>query len=383
MKRYLVAALLVFASSAQAADLNKMIGVRLKDIVNYVDDAGIPGLGGKLAEKLDEAGARLSGSSVSRNSGTYLQSAPNVSGSSASLDLATVLTTNRGAMIVKYTADIYGGGSSVSTRNVRIISGSQLRLSIKVGLVERKVIMTDSANGVKIVVPNGVGSFDRGVLNPGITTLLTPRFKDAKLTADATISKRSKPRYFANKPFIRIVDGHTGEYTAIGFHTEINDSFYRGFDSHGCMRLRDNDLYMLHDLLKYGQSVIPIQVAYRVADPADHPAPKVNKVIKVVLNIGTEENPKMKLDVDDLVQTVYKEVQAPVDELKDEAGDHYKELYQYEAMATYNKQRQEQKAQCDAMLANGSLKQSQYDSCVKQGARKLTVKQKLYRWWVH
>ena len=66
MKRYFVAALLVFTSSAQAADLNKMIGVRLKDIVNYVSDNGIPGLS-NAGSKLDETGARLSGTSVSRN----------------------------------------------------------------------------------------------------------------------------------------------------------------------------------------------------------------------------------------------------------------------------------------------------------------------------
>lgn len=383
MKRYLVAALLVLSSSAHAADLNKMIGVRLKDIMNYVKDNGIPGLNSKVVANLDETGARLSGTSVSRNSGTYLQAAPQVSGSSATLELATVLTGRSGSVIVKYTADIYGNGSSINTRNARIITGSQMKFNMLVGLVDRKVIMNDSVNGLKLVFPNGVGSFDRGVLNPGVTTLLTPRFESAKLTADATISQRAKPRYFANKPFIRIVDGHTNEYTAIGFHTEINDSFYRGFDSHGCMRLRDNDLYMLHDLVKYGQTTIPIKVAYRVNDPADHPAPKVNKVIKEVLNAGTKEDPQMKLDVDDLVQTVYREIQAPVDELKDEAGDHYKEMYQYEAMETYAKQRAEQKEKCDAMLANGSLKQSQYESCTKQGARKLTTKQKLYRWWVH
>lgn len=292
-----------------------------------------------------------------------------------------------GIGVVSFT---YSGGS-LSVTGHRSIPKESLNLQGQVSLVDRKVLFTDANNDFKMIFPVGVGSFDEGVLNPGVVTLLTPRFKSAVLTKDSTISSRSKPRYFNDKPFIRLIDGETRETTAIGFHTEINENFYRGFDSHGCMRLRDNDLYLLHDLVKFVQTEIPITVSYRIIDELDHPAPKVNRVYKTVRNGGTAENPKMVLDRDNLVQVVYREKEAPHTLLIDEEDDHYKNKYQYEALDTYQKQRAEHRKMCAEKFAPQpgdsdevlSDKQKEIEECQKEGARRLSIKDKIYRWWVH
>jgi hypothetical protein len=338
------AAALAASSTAKIEDVT--IGVRLNDLWAFSKSAGIPGLD-HIIVALEKSKHQFgsSGSKVRTYHGAILQEMPEIRGKSAQLKVLTITTSEKGRVTLnKVTVQASNNGQTVQV--VAMTPVSSTNFVAEVGLVDRKAVFTDTSNNLRITVPIGVGSFDEGVLNPGKVSLLTPRFKKAALTAGATITKRDKPNYFGGKPFIRIVDGANEEFTAIGFHTEINENFYRGFDSHGCMRMRDIDLFMIHDLVKLSQSRIDLTMSYKTETLADHPSPKADRRYKAVLNVGTKENPQMIIDRDYLVQTTSIRGKPPVDLLLDSADDHLYNTYQYEGMATYRKQRAAQAQLC-------------------------------------
>lgn len=270
-----------------------------------------------------------------------------------------------------------------SVLQITQIPTEQIKMSSELDLIERKYILRDSQSGLTIVLPVGVGAFDEGVLNFGNTSLLTPRFKSASLKDSATITRREKPRYFANKPFVRIVDGASNEGTAIGFHTEVNDSFVRGFDSRGCLRMRDSDLYFLHDIVKYSLKTIPMTSSYRTNSSEDHPYPKRNSGFKTVLNAGTQAEPKMVLDRDNLVRTTYKNSPPPVEALMDSDQDHFEDLFEYSGVKSYERQRQIQAEKCRAedqvrrqnSLSSTQNRISEINQALSAPAPKVTVYQ--------
>lgn len=268
-----------------------------------------------------------------------------------------------------------------------VINLKDMSFKLNVGLVDRKVIVEDVENGIKMVFPNGVGGFDEGVLNEGKVSLLTPRFHNGFLDPRAVISKRDKPRYFDGKPFIRILKGPSlsEDTTAIGFHTEINNSFVRGFDSHGCMRLRLPDLMMLHDLIMDGSvKQTPITVVYRTEDPSDHPAGKRDRIYKTVTNTGSSESPFFPLDKDNLVQLKYKNSEAPMDKLIDIADDNYEDVFSYDTDLQLREQNDRRKNECDAKLMDGSIgtKDKDMEACLNAGKRDGSIFDGIYRKWM-
>jgi hypothetical protein len=416
-------------------EADRTIGVRLNDLWSFSKSANVAGLD-SIIVALEKSKQQFvpPGEKVKTYHGAILQEMPAFIGNAVHLRLLIMTTTLKGRLNMNMvTVESSNKGSNVRITSITPIHNP--RFSAEVGLIDRKAIFTDKDNNLRISIPIGVGSFDDGVLNPGRVSLLTPRFKKAALTAAATISERHKPNYFAGKPFIRIVEGYNEENTAIGFHIEINDSFHRAFESHGCMRMREQDLIMIHDLVKLAQNRIELSISYNTETLADHPAPKMNSY-QTVVNIGTKENPKMIIDRDFLVQTKYvsSKIPAPVDQLVDSEEDHYYNIYQYEGMDTYKKQRAEQAATCQAEyetlrsergiqirteiqnLKNPMTTQSlsekdkkarqkrnqtrikdlerqmksletdlskNLEECKKKGERKLGFKDKMYRAWVH
>jgi hypothetical protein len=287
-------------------------------------------------------------------------------------------------IIINYTGTAKGL-SEISIQNEAIIPLKETFFQVNVGLIERKVIIEDTMNGIKMIFPIGVGAFDEGVMNEGVTSLVTPRFQNGYIDQRAVVSKRDKPRYFAGKPFIRILKGKDleSDSTAIGFHIEINDSFVRGFDSHGCMRLREKDLLAFHDLIMFGsRQQIPIKVKYKTADNADHPAPKRNTAYKTILNKGSSENPFFIYDRDNLVQMIYKEDKMiPIQKLIDQKDDNYYDLYSYETSEQMNEQEARRKNECDAKVMKGEVlaDKKKYQECLDEGKRKDTLKDRIYR----
>lgn len=152
-------------------------------------------------------------------------------------------------------------------------------------MIDRKVILEDFGNKIWIVLPVGVGSLDirpsasnSAPLSVSITTgeINNPsrpaRFvKHADPTSDGSSSntrRRIIPDYYAGRPFlgIRYSDG---TYTEIGMHYQIDSFLTRGFVSHGCIRVRDKDLYVLDAIVNEGpQKSVPVKIVNQLPEYA-------------------------------------------------------------------------------------------------------------------
>lgn len=329
-----------------------------------------------------------------------------------------------------------------------LIGLKETNLSVEVALSSRKAIIKDASLPIKMVFPLGVGAFDENVLNDGMS-IITPRFKAGILDKKYAMYSREMPRYYMKKPFIRLLsseDPKTG-FTGIGFHAQPNgDEFIRAFDSHGCMRMQDDDLYtMFWVVTENASGKTPIVVDFNSQDSGEHPFPKRDKPYKTVLNTGKNGNPDFTLDIDDLVQLTsnYKN-SAPVAELKDDVNDDVNVLFDYDMAWRVKEKREGKVAACkeknkldlsefsvdradfavnkasffnnwmsekersraqkdyekavknaekeysralkDAQKAKDQAikeNKSDYEDCLKNIRKKRTLKEKLYRWWVH
>lgn len=369
---------------AEAA--NKVVGVRLDDLVNNFPSL-VPGLANVAANIKSNPQAFFNSGTIEVVHNVFLNKLPEVTPGMVRLSVTAYVKYKGFSNFERFTVSYNNGAKKLADMLIQPEGSVNLRdtaFSISVGLIDRKVIIEDSMYDIKFVFPIGVGGFDEGVLNEGRVSLLTPRFQNGVIDQRAVISKREKPRYFDGKPFIRLLKGNDirNDMTAIGFHTEINDSFVRGFDSHGCMRLRVPDLMALHDLIMDNdEQQTPITVSYKTKDQADHPAGKRNKTYKTVLNNGTKESPFFPLDRDNLVQLTYKETGAPVDKLIDDAKDNYEDLFNYDTQEQLKEQNARRKNECQAKLMAGLIGTSPKDmeKCLDAGKREDSAKDRIYR----
>lgn len=369
--------------------VNKVIGVKLEDVVNNYSNL-VPGLVNLSNHIKKNSGFFFRNGEILVVHNVFMNKLPENRNGQVTVNLTAYVKYKDVSNFEKLTINYNNRALTLDDLSVvtdERIDLADMKFKLSVGLVDRKVIAVDVLNKVKMVFPNGVGGFDEGVLNEGRVSLLTPRFHNGFLDQRAVISKRDKPRYFDGKPFIRILKGPSlvDDMTAIGFHTEINDSFVRGFDSHGCMRLRLPDLMMLHDLILDGSvRQIPITVEYRTKDPSDHPAGKRNKIYKTVSNTGTVESPFFPLDKDNLVQLKYKEGNAPVEKLIDLKDDNYEDVFSYDTQLQLKEQNARRKNECDAKLMAGEIgtKDKDMQACLDAGKREDSAKDRIYRKWM-
>ena len=369
---------------AEAA--NKVVGVRLDDLVNNFPSL-VPGLANVAANIKTTPQAFFANGEIQVVHNVFLSKLPEVTPGLVRLSITGYVKYKGFSNFEKIIVSYNNGAKKLSDMIIESEASVNLRdtaFSLSVGLVDRKLIVEDSIYDIKFVFPIGVGGFDEGVLNEGKVSLLTPRFKNGVIDQRAVISKREKPRYFDGKPFIRLLKGNDikSDMTAIGFHTEINDSFVRGFDSHGCMRLRVPDLMALHDLIMDNdEQQTPITVNYKTKDQADHPAGKRNKTYKTVLNNGTKESPFFPLDRDNLVQMTYRESGAPIDQLVDQSLDDYEDIFNYDTQMQLREQDARRKNECQAKLMAGTIgtKPKDMEKCLNEGKREDSAKDRLYR----
>lgn len=373
-----------FTVPAEAA--NKVVGVRLEDLVNNFPSL-VPGLANVAANIKATPQAFFTSGTIEVVHNVFLNRLPEVNPGQVRVAITGYVKYKGFSNFEKIIVSYNNGAKKLADMTIESEGSINLRdtaFTLSVGLVERKLIVEDKAFEIKFVFPIGVGGFDEGVLNEGKVSLLTPRFKNGVIDQRAVISKREKPRYFDGKPFIRLLNGSDirTDMTAIGFHTEINDSFVRGFDSHGCMRLRVPDLMALHDLIMDNdEQQTPITVAYQTKDKADHPAGKRNKTYKTVLNNGTKESPFFPLDRDNLVQMTYRETGAPMDKLVDSALDNYEDVYSYDTQLQLKEQNARRKNECQAKLMAGTIgtKPKDMENCLNEGKREDSAKDRIYR----
>lgn len=332
----------LFLSSLSAHALsdryeNQIVGVRIDDVIRHLPNElpelkkSLPSIKANIGRLLDIP------EQVLEIHNLYFESMPDKKWLGKEITMPVVaflLLEGRGYVFVK--GIITQKGDRLSGRGVETVPLSSTNFEVEVGLVDRKVIIKDYGNSLKMVFPLGVGGFDEGIQNLGTTGLVTPRFQAAWLDKREAYASRTKPTYFAGKPFLRITTNQelNKGYTTIGFHAQPNLApFFRGFDSHGCMRMQTDDLIAFHRLLSQGPLLhVPIRVLYHNYDQADHPFPKVDTPFKTILNVGTSSDPYFKLDSDELVQMVaVKNRQTPLFSLQDQYEDDYFNLYNYDS----------------------------------------------------
>lgn len=174
------------------------------------------------------------------------------------------------------------------------LSATDFELHIE--LATQKAILYDKNNDITRVFPVTAGALDvrQGIDRAGTInsmTLLLPgaagNYADFDFEHSVIIKRnvwrsgsnqeeRLDPAYYKGRPFIGLVDRsrirdagnfHQG-YRGIGFHYQINDDgLRRGFESHGCLRLQDQDLYTLDAVLNSGpKDMIPVEVRMLIND---------------------------------------------------------------------------------------------------------------------
>lgn len=367
---------------------NKIIGTRIDDLAE-VSPKAFYGLYNIKEIFAKNAAAVLGRADIEIVHDVFFSSVPTMDNGEYKVEL-TVLVKYKNSelnfekVVLRYqTSTLNLANYSVSKTTIANIVDVSLEASVS--LVERKLIVEDKVKNIKMIFPIGVGAFDEGVLNEGKTSLLTPRFQNGFLDKRVVISKREKPKYFRGLPFIRILKGPDAEAdkTPIGFHIEINDSFVRGFDSHGCMRLREFDLLALHDLIMMGdETQLPIKVLYQLEDKSDSPIAKRNKTFRTILNIGNATSPFFILDRDNLVQTgLVSNRIAPMEKLIDDEKDNYEDAFSYDTDLQLKEQNLRRENECKAKVLSGAIKSDEksFQKCLDEGKRKDSLSDRIYR----
>ncbi len=135
--------------------------------------------------------------------------------------------------------------------NGDVISINETQFKIDVSLFDRKVVFQDTLNPGLVfafpIAPGGLNVFEQ--------RSVTPEFKNAYVLKATAIEKRCKPSYFHCLPFIRVMTDESVSkgWTGIGFHIKQNPQLKRTFDSHGCIRLSEEDLFAFDRILRYGR----------------------------------------------------------------------------------------------------------------------------------
>lgn len=288
-------------------DQNKVIGVRVNDFKKYAK-THMP--------KLEELIAQMEASPETffkvpnvQLHGIFFRELPEINGSIITLELDAMIAHNEyfklfsdigwdreihlseleldekalrfrdvsfQRVIVSY--DSNGASLNPSSTLVESIDLKDTEFEVNVAMLDRRVLMTDKKSDLKFIFPTGVGSVDIKTEYNDVR-LLTPIYKNSFLDKKRAIYARSKPKYFLGKPFIRITtkEDVSKGHTAIGFHIDQNNGrLVRGFVSHGCLRLRSIDLYMMYDIVRFGTPQrISVNTRYRIeGDQSDHPYPR-------------------------------------------------------------------------------------------------------------
>ena len=149
-------------------------------------------------------------------------------------------------------------------------------LRLELSLLERKAIVMDNRGRTFKIYPVAVGGLDEAVTSEELS-ITTPFYTEAYLNEAVSQAVRWDPPYYKGMPFLRISHS-TLDWTPIGFHIRQNPRLKRGFESHGCIRMREKDLYELYWLLKSSpDGTMPLGLVHWSQVPWDHPYPLEDK----------------------------------------------------------------------------------------------------------
>lgn len=181
----------------------------------------------------------------------------------------------------------------VKIQPVEDFSISDTNFRVEVGIAQRKVLLIDDQKKITKVYPVAVGALDYGVrpVTHRQFMLMTPAFATSHFQPTKITSHRCDPNYYECKPFIRIMTLQKGA-TDIGFHIKQNPKLERGFVSHGCMRLREKDLYeMLAIFKRRNVDRAEVKMQYFIENRIDHPYPMLDDWHTRVRNDGDRYDP--------------------------------------------------------------------------------------------
>lgn len=173
-----------------------------------------------------------------------------------------------------------GARSVVSVETVREVSLAESDFSINAAIAEQQVVLEDQKNDIRMIYPIGVGGIDPGLITKGNYESLTPLFSNGKIEKKYAYTRRTAPAYYRGQPFMPITN-KAGHRTSIAFHiTILSDRDWksagpnylvRGYDSHGCMRLRQKDLSEMANILFNGsKDSIPVNVTLFMKNSAQY-----------------------------------------------------------------------------------------------------------------
>lgn len=190
------------------------------------------------------------------------------------------------SLLIVISADLSSALDQVVNLTVdKKLTLAQTRFSMDVSLIGLKALVSESVSGVKFVYPVGGSAFDEGVLprSKGKTIFASPAFSGV-MSKDMAIESRTYPAYYGGKPFLRISPSK-GAGSLFGFHTtpfdyldkhKPADNLARGYVSAGCLRLKDDDLLELYQIVAYSQTAVPVAIKTQTQWLEQHPYPIIS-----------------------------------------------------------------------------------------------------------
>lgn len=201
--------------------------------------------------------------------------------------LANKKAERKQSLLLKVSAELNGSKDKIIDPVIESITPlSKTQFSVQVSLIELKAKVYDSVSGSTFVYPIGGSAFDSGILprSKGKTIFASPAFVGS-MPKSVAIESRKSPAYYAGKPFLRIVPNNSSE-SLYGFHTTPFDyldkhkpaeNLARGYVSAGCLRLKDDDLSELYQIVAYGSAAaVPVEIKYATDWQEQHPYPIIS-----------------------------------------------------------------------------------------------------------
>jgi len=183
---------------------------------------------------------------------------------------------------------------------------TELDLRYRVSIADWIGVIEDPRLGFRRLYPLGGGGIDRGVRHVGVVTSLTPVIADGLLEKTYAWRELHSPWYFRNKPYLPISVGRTltrkdgTSYkiyyeSKVAFHIWQDKGFERGFFSHGCIRMRTEDLAELAAFVFGAPAPIPMTMRVPAFGDARHPYPMDTVKYWQLKNHGTVDKPRIRI----------------------------------------------------------------------------------------
>jgi len=181
---------------------------------------------------------------------------------------------------------------------------ADLDLRVRVSLSDRAVLVEAPGFGLERVYPAGVGALDE-VRRPGYMTSLTPTTELGRVSR-ATSRMRGPANWMRGQPYLpfeipwvstrQAENGEAKRYyveTRIAFHIWQGQAFSRGYNSHGCVTLREEDLAELAAFVFSREAPVALTVRARALPGHRHPFAHEATHYWTLRNLGTPERPRI------------------------------------------------------------------------------------------